>query len=161
MSRTAWLLGLLAATLVAALAAELFEGADPDAELPAAPPAPPAVAAPPAAEAADAAAIGLAGLVQTILARPLFSPTRRPPAHASAPADKSLPRLAGVIVTPAGRRAIFAPAAGRPVVVPEGGSIGRYVVRSIAPGQVTLLDGGLQHVIHPAYASGSAKDISQ
>lgn len=169
MNRTAGLLGLLATVLVAALAAELFAGPDQDPDVAvvamARPPGtlPPGTLPPggaPAGEATDAAADGLAGLARSILARPLFIPGRHPPAPASAPADEELPRLAGVIVTPGGRRAIFAPAAGPAVVVPEGGMIGRYVVRSIAPGQVTLLDSGQQHVIHPAYAPAS-KEISQ
>ncbi len=78
----------------------------------------------------------------------------RPPATWS---SNSLPRLAGVVVAPGGRRAIFAPAEGRPLVVPEGGHIGRYVVRAIMPGQVTLSDAEQQLVVRPSHAKGTPR----
>ena len=73
---------------------------------------------------------------------------------AAAAASDDLPRLAGVIVGPGGGRAIFAPAEGRALVVPEGGHVGRYTVRSIVPGQVTLSDSEREFVIRPSLAKG-------
>lgn len=92
--------------------------------------------------------------VSTILDRPLFSPTRRPPrgAAASASAGGGLPRLSGVMVSGSQTRAIFAGAAGtKTVIAGEGARIGAYVVQSIGAGQVTLVgpDGPL--VVRPAF----------
>ena len=67
-----------------------------------------------------------------------MSPTRRPPAAARVQTSEAeLPRLTGIIISPDGRSAIFA---GKPraLVVPEGGRIGEYTVRQIAPGMVTV-----------------------
>ncbi len=76
-----------------------------------------------------------------ILARPLFSPGRRPVAPnvvaEAAPPASVLPRLTGVLVTAAGKSAIFA-AEPRATVVQEGGRLGRFTVRSIRPGQVVV-----------------------
>jgi hypothetical protein len=80
--------------------------------------------------------------IETILARPLFTPDRRPPAQphiAAAPrAPVILPRLAGVLVSPAGKAAIFAANGAKPTVVCEGGQLGQYTVQSIEAGHVTL-----------------------
>ena len=162
MTRATALLLSLAAVLSAALVLEMVAGQDPDDD-------PPTRLAPPAAaDAATAPASGTEGagddlgrLTRTILARPLFSPNRRLASHASTAAGdlvfNSLPRLAGVVVAPGGRRAIFAPAEGRPLVVPEGGHIGRYVVRAIMPGQVTLSDAEQQLVVRPSHAKGTPR----
>jgi hypothetical protein len=159
-TRPAVLLLSLAAVLSALLALQLLPGPEPDEPLPTLPA--PAAADPAAAGALpagqDDADAGLAVLVRTVLARPLFSQNRRPVASAGgsgATAIDSLPRLAGVIVAPGGNRAIFAPAESRPLVLAEGGHIGRYVVRAIAPGQVTLSDAEGQLVIRPSYAKGT------
>jgi hypothetical protein len=93
--------------------------------------------------------------VATILARPLFSRDRRPPdakvASASDPGE-GLPRLTGIAVSPAGRSAIFAgAAAGKPIVVGEGGSVGGYTVRAIAPGQVQVVGPGGARTLSPVF----------
>lgn len=163
MTRTGWPPLALAAVLAAVLMLELLGGPDPDSEPPAAPAAVDAASPGAASPAMDGAGkddgdAGLDGLVRTVLARPLFSPGRRPapPTDAAAGgASDSLPRLAGVIVGPGGGRAIFAPAEGHTLVVPEGGHVGRYVVRAIAPGQVTLSDAEKQLVIRPSHAKGT------
>jgi hypothetical protein len=65
-----------------------------------------------------------AGWAEAINARPLFSIGRRPPKSEGGGrtmAATGLPRLAGVIISPAGRRAIFMPDGGKPMVVAEGG----------------------------------------
>jgi len=111
-------------------------------------PAPAAPASAPAAEADDAGR-----RVAEVLARPLFSPGRRPAAQAAKPAAATapLPRMTGVIVTPAGRRAIFANGAGKAVVVMEGGRIGAYDVQSIEAGRVTLAGPDGKRVVSTAF----------
>lgn len=90
------------------------------------------------------------------LARPLFSPGRRPPAvtHGAAPAAEAppaLPRVAGVMVTPAGRRVIFSAKDAKPVVVGEGGRVGAFTVQSIRAGQVTVEGPGGVRVLGPSF----------
>jgi len=99
--------------------------------------------------------------VATALARPLFSPDRRAPrqavAIAAAPAFVDLPRLSGILVTPSGRSAIFAPSGGgKPVVATEGSTLDTYVIRSIEPEQVTLMGPKGSLVLHPAFVGPSA-----
>ena len=96
----------------------------------------------------------VAALAAVALARPLFSPDRRPgrnagPAQAGPP-PAPLPRLSGILVTPAGRSAIFA---GQPAstAVREGARIGTYEVRSIEPGQVTLLGPDGPRIVRPSF----------
>ena len=111
-------------------------------------PAPAAPASKPAADADDAGR-----RVAEVLARPLFSPGRRPAAEAAGPAAAAaaLPRMTGVIVTPAGRRAIFVNGAGKPTVVTEGERIGAYAVQSIEAGRVTLAGPDGQRVVATAF----------
>jgi hypothetical protein len=82
----------------------------------------------------------------TSLARPLFAPGRRPPAQGAATKSdtpvEDPPRIAGTMVTPAGRRAIFAARGDKPLVVGEGAQVGAFTVQSIKAGQVTLLGPG-------------------
>ena len=101
------LLGVLALALGGVVAAEL---AAPGAAPVAVPPMPGRV---PVAAAAPAGVGRVDGWVGTILARPLFSPSRRPAATAAAAGPGGLPRLAGVIVGPEGKTVIFAAAGGR------------------------------------------------
>lgn len=124
--------------------------------------APPLVAAPPNATTVPRAIAGprtaaiaaLPGAIRaaqaTLLQRPLFSPSRRPPpaAAVAAPDRHGPPRLAGVLIAPSGRRAIFADR----VVVAEGGALGRYTVQAIEAGQVTLLGPDGPQVLRPAFA---------
>jgi hypothetical protein len=79
--------------------------------------------------------------IATALARPLFSPTRRPPAQTTARVSGpvGLPRLTGVMTGPFGQRAIFAgPDGGKPLVVETGDNVGDYRVQGIENGLVTL-----------------------
>ena len=92
--------------------------------------------------------------VTAVLARPLFSPDRRPAADVASVAGSSLPglpRLAGILVGPFGRSAIFAADGSKPIVVQEGGHVGAYTVRSIEMAQVRLVgpDGG--QVLNPSF----------
>lgn len=91
--------------------------------------------------------------VTAVLARPLFNLTRRPPqgAASAAPSEPMPPRLTGILVSQAGRQAIFAPAAGgRAIAAYEGSHVGVFVVSAIAAGEVTVLgpDGGTR-VLRP------------
>jgi hypothetical protein len=76
-----------------------------------------------------------------ILQRPLFTVGRKPAKSDHGPhttAGSGLPRLAGVIIMPAGRRAIFMPDGGKPVTVAEGASLDDCTVRQIRPDRVGL-----------------------
>ena len=80
-------------------------------------------------------------LTATILARPLFSPTRRPAEidptdHSETPLSDM--RLTGILITPDQHLAIFAPAGGKPLVRSEGEMIGDWRIESIATQSVSL-----------------------
>ena len=89
------------------------------------------------------------------LARPLFSPTRRPaPAtavNAAAPAAAVLPRMTGTLVSPSARRAIFVGADGKSVVVPEGGQLGPFTVTAVRAGQAVVSGPGGERTLSPAF----------
>jgi hypothetical protein len=97
--------------------------------------------------------------VARILARPLFSPTRRPD---TAPvvqtiARADLPRLAGIVSWPGGNYAIFeAEKAGHAVVVGEGAALARWAVQSITPDGVTVSRGDELVVLHPTFGNAPA-----
>lgn len=92
-----------------------------------------------------------ASFIDTILARPLFAPTRHPPAG-TVDAGEALPRLAGIIIGPDTRSAIFAPVGGKAVVVREGGHTGAYEINAIGPNEVVLSGPDGQRRIHPNFA---------
>jgi hypothetical protein len=143
-------LSTVAATLAGIIGLELREVALDDVPIPIAPvrqqpekPPVPSLGSMPSDQAA--------GYVAAILARPLFSPSRRPNEPAATKVA-DLARLTGVLVSPAGRRAIFAgPAGGKSVVVGEGGRIGEYVVSSIEVDAVTITGPVDQRILHPAF----------
>ena len=130
--------------LVSLVAVELRPGAAPSEPAP----APSAVSAPIAAPAVPAVLqTNSTTQVDTLLARPLFSQTRRPPNVASpvgaAPsAAIPLPRMTAILIDGPRRSAIFAaPGAsgGKPSVVAEGGRIGSFTVQTIEPQQVIVM----------------------
>jgi hypothetical protein len=100
----------------------------------------------------------LQGIASSVLARPLFSPARRPPAEqvsdqpAAEATAEAPPRLAGVIVGPTRRSAIFADTTGRPRIIGEGDTIGRFTVELIAPNQVTLRSAAGERLVRPGYS---------
>lgn len=100
--------------------------------------------------------------IATVLARPLFSPTRRPPAESREASStvSGLPRLAGIIVGPSGRSAIFA-GEPRPVVVPEGGRINGYIVSSIDAAEVKVAGPEGLLTIHPSFQPAPPRGPSQ
>jgi general secretion pathway protein N len=81
-------------------------------------------------------------LLATILARPLFSNTRRPPPRGgdNAMADSGLndTRLTGIVVVPGHRIAIFAPPGAKMLVVGEGETVSGWRVERINPREVSL-----------------------
>jgi len=83
-----------------------------------------------------------------ILARPLFSPSRRP----APSADKldGVPRLSGIIEGTGPLRAIFmVPGHDRGIVVPLGGHIGPWHVTGIEKGRVRVRDAQGEKVLAP------------
>jgi hypothetical protein len=103
----------------------------------------------------------VADWVETILARPLFSPSRRPPSVATAGLAAEiivgLPRLAGILVSPAGKRAIFAAGSGgKPLIVAEGDSVGKWTVRAIESSAVTLTGPDGARVLHTSFQNSTA-----
>ena len=81
-------------------------------------------------------------LSATILARPLFSNTRRPAPRGgdNATADSGLAdtRLTGIVVVPGHRIAIFAPLGAKALVVSEGETVSGWRVERINPREVSL-----------------------
>ncbi len=88
----------------------------------------------------------------TVLARPLFSASRRPPHVAAGTLDNAAPdeaRLAGIMIGRFGRRAIFAPSGGgKPLVLAEGAQVNDSTIRRIDPDRVVLSSGT---VLTPAF----------
>ncbi len=96
---------------------------------------------------------------ETVLARPLFSPQRRPPAPAAAAAQAAttLPRLSGILVGPGGARAIFAPdGGGKPIVLSPGARLDGGVIRAIGVGGVVLARAGGEQVLRPRFDAATA-----
>lgn len=153
MSRPAfYALAITAAALLGTLTIELDRGS-PDFDTTSAPPriAPPVSAEPRQASAAD----HTNDWVAAILARPLFSPDRRPPpedGQGRAASSTTLPRLAGVLVSPSGKAVFFAgDAGGKPVIVREGGRVGAFTVQVIEAGQVTVTGPEGTQVLRPVF----------
>ena len=89
---------------------------------------------------------------ENILARSLFSPTRRPPVAKALPGMAAvLPRLTGVLISPEGRRVIFADAGGKPVVAGVGDRIGAYAIQSIEAGRIVLTGPDGPRIVTPAF----------
>ena len=149
MTRLLWALAVL---LAGALAAEFA--------LPG-PPRPSPVTAPPTPDpaAATAAAEPVASWIATALQRPLFNPDRRPAAPGAAPAVSAAhpepPRLAGILITPEGRNAIFAGSTDseHATLAHEGSRVGAWVVQAIRVEDVQLAGPGGLLTVRPTYSS--------
>jgi hypothetical protein len=77
--------------------------------------------------------------VGEVLARPVFSPDRRPVATSTRSAT-GLTRLTGIVITGSRKVAIFAAqAGGRPVVAEEGSRISAYELKAISDTGVTVV----------------------
>jgi hypothetical protein len=144
-------LGLVMAGLAGVIALELRSGEPASPALPAIPARQDRNAAPAAVHAAPGN--NVLARVHTILARPLFTPSRRPDEQATgAGASAGLTRLTGIVVSEDGKAAIFAPTAGgKPLIVREGDRIGPYVVSAISAGALTVIGPDGQRVLHPAF----------
>ena len=105
-----------------------------------------------------------ATLAATLLARPVFAPDRRPDREDTAPGvagtPAGLPRLTGILVNGADRRAIFAPAGqaghAQPAVLTVGGRIGLYRVEAISRLAVTLSGPDGRSMLQPQFSDRPA-----
>lgn len=96
--------------------------------------------------------------IATVLARPLFSPDRRPATEAETNAGLSgLPRLTGILVGPFGRSAIFANPGRKSIIVGEGGRISIYTVKSIEAAQIRLIGPEGAQVLRPTFEATADK----
>lgn len=124
-------LGVIALALLAVIATETLQA-----------PAPATAAAPIQASRLPAAAVDDgAAFVPIILARPLFALDRRPKAGPAAvgPVSDDMPRLAGILIDPTQRRAIFQPSGdGKPLTLVVGDQIAGWQIQQIAADGVTL-----------------------
>lgn len=95
--------------------------------------------------------------VATLLARPLFSQTRRPPeGPGSDPGaerpGRPLPRMTGILIDGPHRHALFvAPNGGKPISVAVGGKIGSFTVETIDPQQVIMLGPEGRRAVHTSF----------
>jgi hypothetical protein len=88
-----------------------------------------------------------------ILARPLFSPDRRPAGTGDV---RGLPRLTGIIVSDSRRIAIFASGSDdHPIVREAGTRIGVYEIRAIDDTGVTVSGPAGTTIIRPLFDSGA------
>ena len=96
----------------------------------------------------------LARQVETVLARPLFEPDRRPPMPPMHPetAAPVLPRLSGVIRTPSSATAILQMPDTSTKSVREGGIAGGWTVTQITETTATLASGTVAFVVHTGFA---------
>ncbi len=98
----------------------------------------------PASRAEDAPAVGpgpvapLDTLLATTLARPLFDPTRRPSTSGETVSAITGKRLAGIVIEPGQRLAIFAVDGAKPLSLSEGETVDGWRIESITPREVSL-----------------------
>ena len=93
-------------------------------------------------------------LLAAILARPLFSSTRRPaPQGDDTITDSGLSdtRLAGIVIAPGHRIAIFASNGAKPLTVSEGETVSGWRVEHITPREVSLSGPGGTKTLQPKF----------
>jgi hypothetical protein len=103
-------------------------------------------------------------LLATVLSRPLFSSTRRPPQSAASDgpssADLGDTRLTGIITEPGRHLAIFAVNGAKPLRLTEGEAVSGWRIESITAREVSLSGPGgtktLEPKVDPSLAQGSA-----
>jgi hypothetical protein len=89
-------------------------------------------------------------LISASLARPLFSPNRRPAEIAqSTNTDLDDKRLAGIVIESERRLAIFAVSGAKPLTVGEGDSIDGWRVESITPSEISLVGAAGTRTMQP------------
>lgn len=97
---------------------------------------------------------------RTILERPLFSPSRRP--GRAAVASTAVPRLAGIIIGPAGARAIFASADGsRAIIAAAGAHVGPYLIRLVSLTGVSVTGPNGPELLHPVYDHNAPRGTAE
>lgn len=100
-------------------------------------------------------AANVQGWTETILARPLFNPGRRP--YAEGDTGHGLPRLSAILISRGAASAIFAMDGQKPIVVQPGGMVDGDKVQSISDDSVVLLTAAGPVVLHPRFALGAPK----
>jgi len=102
-------------------------------------------------------------LLATVLSRPLFSSTRRPPQSAvndGPSADLGDTRLTGIVTEPGRHLAIFAVNGAKPLKLSEGEAVSGWRIESITPREVSLSGPGgtktLEPKVDPSLSQGSA-----
>jgi hypothetical protein len=109
---------------------------------------------PVSASAGTAEARDIDDLADTVLGRPLFTVGRRPPKSTGGgrlSVNTGYPRLAGIMITPFGKRAIFAPDGAKPLVLAEGGALDDATVRTIKRDRVVVTGPKGDEVLWPTY----------
>lgn len=98
----------------------------------------------------------LAKAANTALARPLFSQVRRPdveaPRETPTATQEGTPRLAGVIIGPKERFALFSDATNKIRILAEGDTLGNLRIRNIRPGAVVLIGPEGERELYTTYA---------
>jgi len=99
-------------------------------------------------------------LVAEILKRPLFTEGRRPPQPKIVKAEppRLQGRLAGVMLRPNSRIALFTRPGGRPVSIKEGDIIDGWTAAKIEEGQVVLTSSFGQQIVKPT--NGGAEELT-
>jgi hypothetical protein len=92
-------------------------------------------------------------LLETALARPLFSSTRRPPQRttddSAADTDLTDKRLTGIVTVPGRHIAIFAVKDTKPLIVAEGDTVSGWRIDAIRPIEVSLSGPGGTKTLSP------------
>jgi len=99
--------------------------------------------------------------ITTALARPLFTPSRKPAISPEIPGIPAgdVPRLSGIIFGPDLRRAIFETEGGKPLSLAEGDQVGAYTVHQIEATRVILSGpAGLQAALLQGTAGPGGSD---